>query len=152
PVSAPVSRAPVYFRQAPSDADNHSTADVAAVYAQDQIALGDHVLVIAGVRFDRFSIDFDNHRNGLRFDRDDDLTELRYGAIYKPMTDLSLYLSRSNSYLPSSGDQFSSLDATSQSLKPEEFTNTELGVKWDVRDGFSVTAAVYRLDRDNTRA
>ncbi len=152
PISNPVSFAPVYFRQAAGNADNHSTATVAAVYFQDQIALSEHFLAIAGVRFDSFEIDFNNRRNGQSFDREDDLTEVRYGLIYKPITNVSLYVSRSNSYLPSSGDQFSSLDATSESLEPEEFTNTEVGAKWDIQPNLALTAAVYRLDRENSRA
>ncbi len=152
PLAAPVSRAPVYFRQSATDADNHSTTDVAAVYVQDQIAITEQIIAIAGVRFDRFQIDFDNNRNGDKFNREDNETETRYGIIYKPINHVSLYVSRSNSYLPSSGDQFSSLDATSQSLEPEEFENTEVGAKWDVLPNLSLSGAVYRLDRENTSA
>ena len=74
----------------------------------------------------------------------------RAGLVFKPIAPLSLYASYSVSYLPSSGDQFSSLTATSQTLKPEKFSNYELGAKWDVHRYLSVTAAVYRLDRTNT--
>ena len=152
PLSDPITHAPLYFRQSATDADNHSTTDVAAIYFQDQIQLTEQFLAIAGVRFDQFQIDFDNKRNGQKFNREDNLTELRYGLIYKPIANVSLYVSRSNSYLPSSGDQFSSLDATSESLKPEEFTNSEVGAKWDVTPAIALTAAVYRLDRENSRA
>jgi catecholate siderophore receptor len=54
--------------------------------------------------------------------------------------------------LPSSGDQFSSLTADTQSIKPEKFQNYEVGVKWDIRRNLSFTSALYRLDRTNTRA
>jgi catecholate siderophore receptor len=56
------------------------------------------------------------------------------------------------SYLPGSGDQFTSLTATSSELEPERFENREVGAKWDVRPGLSLTAAAYRLDRSNTSA
>jgi catecholate siderophore receptor len=56
------------------------------------------------------------------------------------------------SYLPSSGDQFSSLTATTQTLEPERFTNYEIGAKWDVRPNLALTLAAYRLDRTNTSA
>ena len=56
------------------------------------------------------------------------------------------------SYLPGSGDQFTSLTATTETLEPEQFTNREVGAKWDVRPNLSFTAAVYRLDRTNTSA
>jgi catecholate siderophore receptor len=56
------------------------------------------------------------------------------------------------SYLPSSGDQFSSLTTITQQVKPEKFNNYELGVKWDALSALALTAAVYRLDRTNTRS
>ena len=37
-------------------------------------------------------------------------------------------------------------------MKPEQFTNYEVGVKWDVLPRLSLTTAAYRLDRTNTRA
>jgi catecholate siderophore receptor len=37
-------------------------------------------------------------------------------------------------------------------MKPEKFTNYEVGAKWDIRSGFGLTVAAYRLDRTNTRS
>ncbi len=65
---------------------------------------------------------------------------------------LSLYSSYSVSYLPSSGDQFSSLTTITQQVEPEKFRNYEAGVKWEVAPALSLTTAVYRLDRTNTRS
>jgi catecholate siderophore receptor len=64
---------------------------------------------------------------------------------------LSLYASYSRSYLPQSGDQFGGLDVSTESLKPERFDNYELGAKWEPIEGLLATAAIYRLDRTNTR-
>ena len=63
-----------------------------------------------------------------------------------------MYGSYTVSYLPSSGDQFSSLTTITQQVKPEQFTNYELGAKWDARDNLSFNTAIYRLDRTNTRS
>ena len=76
----------------------------------------------------------------------------RAGIVVKPVVALSLYGSCSVSYLPSSGDQFSSLTTITQQVEPEKFTNYEVGVKWDASPGLEVTTAVYRLDRTNTRS
>lgn len=65
---------------------------------------------------------------------------------------MSIYGSYSVSWLPSSGDQFSSLTSITRQVEPEKFSNYEAGIKWDVRASLAVTAAVYRLDRTNTRA
>jgi catecholate siderophore receptor len=133
--------------------DNNVEASLAALYLQDQIALNDQWQIIAGVRFDRFDLDFDDRRAAnADFSREDELVSPRLGVIYRPIEPLTFYASYSVSFLPQSGDQFSSLDATTSSLDPEEFENIELGLKWDVTPNLALTAAIYRLDRTNTRA
>ena len=82
----------------------------------------------------------------------DNLVSPRVGVVFKPVTPLSLYGTYSVSYLPSSGDQFSSLTNITQQVKPERFNNYEVGAKWDVMPDLALTTAVYRLDRTNTRS
>jgi catecholate siderophore receptor len=72
--------------------------------------------------------------------------------VIKPNDRLSIYASYSRSYLPQSGDQFSSLTSVTEGLKPERFDNHEVGAKVQLPGGLLATAAVYRLDRTNTRA
>jgi catecholate siderophore receptor len=150
PFADPTTNAPVAFRQSATDADNFATNDVASVYVQDQVALSRYVQVVGGLRYDYFNIDFHNNRNNENLKRQDRMASPRAGIVIKPIAALSLYGSYSVAYLPSSGDQFSSLTATSQTLKPEKFTNYEVGAKWDVHRYLSLTTAVYRLDRTNT--
>jgi catecholate siderophore receptor len=126
-------------------------ANVAAVYVQDQIKLSPMFEIIAGLRFDRFELDVTNLNNGAEFGRTDNLWSPRLGLIFKPLENLSLYASYSRSYLPQSGDQFSGLALNTQTLKPERFDNYELGAKWEPVEGLLATAAIYRLDRTNTR-
>jgi catecholate siderophore receptor len=152
PYHATTITTPVTFRQSATDADNHLRTNVAATYAQDQIALTLHVQIIAGLRFDRFDLQYHNNRNGDTLSRTDNLISPRAGLVVKPITALSLYGTYSVSYLPSSGDQFSSLTTITQQVEPEQFTNYEVGVKWDAHRDLSLTTAVYRLDRANTRA
>jgi catecholate siderophore receptor len=152
PFEAPIITTPVTFRQSATDADNHLRTVVAATYAQDQIQLSPQVQVVAGLRFDRFDLTYDNNRNGETLRRPDNLVSPRAGIVFKPMPALSLYSSYSVSYLPSSGDQFSSLTVITQQVEPEKFRNYEVGAKWDVVPALSLTTAVYRLDRTNTRA
>src|SRR5687768_3760959 len=151
-LSNPTIDMPVTFRQNATDVDNRVKAIVAAGYVQDQIEIGRKVQVLLGVRFDRFDLAFQNNRNGDQLSRLDNLVSPRAGLIIKPVSALSLYTSYSVSYLPSSGDQFSSLTSVTQTLKPEKFNNYEVGAKWDIRDSLSLTAAAYRLDLQNTRA
>ncbi|HBB86738.1 MAG TPA: TonB-dependent siderophore receptor [Blastocatellia bacterium] len=152
PFAAPTISTPVTFRQNATDADNRVQANVAATYAQDQIELSRKVQLLAGIRFDHFKLKFHNNRNGENFNRTDKLLSPRAGIVFKPVEPLSLYGSYSVSYLPSSGDQFSALTASTKTLEPEKFTNYEFGAKWDIRQALSLTTAVYRLDRTSTRA
>lgn len=148
----PTINTPVTFRQSATDADNHLKANIAATYAQDQIELSRYVQVVAGVRFDHFTLQYHNNRNGQNLLRIDELVSPRVGLVVKPAAAVSVYGNYSVAYLPSSGDQFSSLTTITQQVKPEKFNNYEAGVKWDVIRAVSLTAAVYRLDRTNTRA
>lgn len=152
PFSNPTISTPVTFRQSATDADNHLTTSVAAVYGQDQLELSRHVQVLGGLRFDRFDLTYHNNRNGDTLSRPDNLVSPRAGIIYKPLEPVTVYGSYSVSYLPSSGDQFSSLTTITEQVKPEHFRNYELGAKWDPRPNLSVTTAAYRLNRTNTRS
>lgn len=152
PFATPTVFTPVTFRQNATDANAESTASVAALYVQDQIELSPQWQAIAGLRYDNFKLDYRNNRNGQELSRSDNLVSPRVGLVYKPVAPLSLYASASVSYLPYSGDQFTTLDVTTQTLKPEKFTNYEVGAKWDVRPSLALTAALYQLDRTNTRA
>ena len=152
PFANPRATAPVTFRQSATDADNQSVVGIAAFYAQDQLALGAHWQAIAGVRYDRFDLRYDDRRSGAELRRKDEMLSPRAGLVFKPVEPVSLYGTYSISYLPSSGDQFSSLNASTATLEPERFTNRELGVKWEPRHDLSLTGAFYRLDRTNTTA
>ncbi|HYW15579.1 MAG TPA: TonB-dependent siderophore receptor [Allosphingosinicella sp.] len=131
---------------------NEGDASILAFYAQEQLRIGEHFEIVAGLRYDRFELDILNRNNGQTFGRTDDLLSPRLGIIVKPVPELSLYASYGRSYLPSAGDQFSALDVTSESLKPERFDNYEIGAKWEPIPGLLATVALYRLDRTNTRA
>jgi catecholate siderophore receptor len=154
PLIDPTVDADVLFAPLASDANNRVKANVAAVYLQDQIRPARWLEIVAGIRFDSFKIRVDDLRpvGGGEFGRRDNLWSPRLGLVLKPLDNLSVYASYSRSYLPQSGDQFSGLTDVTQGLKPERFDNYEIGAKWEIVDGLLATAAIYRLDRTNTRA
>ncbi|HSE22430.1 MAG TPA: TonB-dependent siderophore receptor [Pyrinomonadaceae bacterium] len=152
PYDDPTIDTPVTFRQRATDANNHLRTNLGAGYVQDQIEISRYVQVVTGVRFDYFDLNFHNNRTGDDLRRLDHLVSPRAGVIVKPVTELSVYANYGVAYLPSSGDQFSSLTSITQQVKPEKFTNYELGAKWDVLKNLSLTTALYRQDRTNTRA
>ncbi len=142
--------------------DNHSTLDVIGVYLQDQIKLSEHWQAIVGLRHDHIETDFEGTRrkgnnpnpNSLvteNFNITDNFLSPRAGLIFKPVEAVSIYTNYSVSYVPRAGDQLTSLTVTNQSFKPEKFINYEVGAKWDVNPSLALTAAVYKLNRENVQ-
>jgi catecholate siderophore receptor len=131
--------------------DTVSDVEFFSAYVQDQISIGEHIDVIAGVRYDSFNI------NGVDlfpavdrpFARKDEKVSPRVGLVLKPQQNVSLYGSYSQSFLPRSGDQFLALSVTQQNLAPERFTNYEVGAKWDIKPDLNLTLALFQLDRSN---
>jgi len=143
PLDIPAFSFPAFTRNRASD------VDVFSIYAQDQIDIGHHLKVIAGLRYDSFDITVNDIVNGGVFSRKDEEVSPRLGLIYKPQDNLSVYGSFSRSFLPRSGDQFLSLSPSTAALAPEAFRNYELGAKWDIHSDLAVTAALFQLDREN---
>ena len=152
PLANPTIFTPISFRPNATDANNHLTTNLGALYVQDQIEINRFVQVIAGVRVDRFDLNYLNKRNTDRLRRIDHLVSPRAGVVIKPIARMSLYGNYSVSYLPSSGDQFASLTTITQQVKPEKFSNYEVGLKWDLTRYLALTTAIFRLDRTNTRS
>ncbi|MEO8576127.1 MAG: TonB-dependent siderophore receptor [Gemmatimonadales bacterium] len=152
PVSSPTTSIPVSFRQSATDADHGTVASTRSIYAQDQLSISEGFRLIGGARYERFDVRYRDDRSTARFNRDDGMLSPRVGIVAKPVELLSFYASYSLSFLPGSGDQFASLTEISDGLKPERFSSYEAGAKWDAMDRLALTAAVYRLDRTNTRA
>jgi catecholate siderophore receptor len=152
PIGSPTFSTRATFRQSATDADNHLQTNVGAAFVQDQFEVSRYVQFIAGVRFDHFDLQFHNNRSGDNLRRIDNLVSPRAGVVFKPVTAVSVYGSYSVGWLPSSGDQFSSLTTITQQVKPEKFTNREVGVKWDAARSLQLTAAAFRQDRTNSRS
>ena len=131
--------------------DTVSNVETVSAYAQDQIRFGERLEAIIGLRYDRFDIDgVDLQPDPDRpFARTDEKISPRLGLIFKPVPDLSLFASYSQSFLPRSGEQFLALSTVQANLEPERFVNHEVGFKWEVRPRLNVTAAVFQLDRTN---
>ena len=136
--------------------DRESEVQFTSIYVQDQIDLTEQFKVVVGLRLDQFDIDvFDlieqNDGDAVdgTFARDDDEVTPRLGFIYKPVDNVSLYASYSETFLPRSGDQFLSLNLDTESTRPQFFENSEVGFKWDIRSDLSLTAALFNLERES---
>lgn len=134
-----------------STKNRNTTTDIynQALYFQDQIYLNEQYQIIAGLRYDKFKTKFNDKANvGNSSNVDDEFLSPRIGFVYKPMQPMSIYTNYSLSYLPRTGEQLTSLTSTNRSFDPEKFTNMEVGFKYDFLQSFSISSAIYRLERN----
>lgn len=130
--------------------NSETDVDVLSVYLQDTLSIGERWQVILGLRQDRFVTDFTNNITPANSARVVD-TEWspRAAVVFKPADNGSIYASYSQTFVPRAGDQLIGVSNANQALDPEEFQTLELGTKWEVAQGVSASAAVFRTDRTN---
>ena len=121
--------------------------DVLSAYIQDEIEISDQLDVILGLRFDSFDIEVLNVLANETRSRKDEEVSPRLGLVYKPQENVSLYASYSETFLPRSGEQFSDINGAANQLDPDEFTNLEAGLKWDLTGGVSLTTAIFEIEQ-----
>lgn len=142
---------PLSTSQTPG-ANNLGTFKTLAFYAQDLVELSAQWKALAGLRYDHFEQEtYERMPGKSNLGRTDTSWSPRIGLVYQPSTTWSYYASWSQSFQPS-GEAFS-LAANNAQIAPEETTNQEVGVKWDLPDGkSSLTASLFKLERTNIKS
>lgn len=125
--------------------DTRVAIEVMSFYVQDEVELSRNWHLILGGRFDRFDIRVNNVPAQERRSRVDTELSPRMGLIYKPRESISLYASRSETFLPRSGEQFDNINGDRERLDPDTFSNLEAGMKWDFRQELSLTLALFEV-------
>ncbi|MDC1161101.1 TonB-dependent siderophore receptor, partial [Luminiphilus sp.] len=129
--------------------DTRVGIEVTSVYVQDEMALTESMDLVLGARFDQFEIDvFNVPASESRSKRDEEVSP-RMGVVYKPLQNMSLYASYSESFLPRSGEQFANINGSKNQLDADTFANTELGFKWDISSSLSFTAAIFEIEQES---
>ncbi len=124
--------------------DTQATVNVYSFFIQDEIAVTSWFDVILGARFDSFDIDVNGTSTGSETDNN---ISPRLGFVAKPNERLSLYASYSETFLPSSGNQFAN---AGDRFDPDTFESLEAGLKWDVKDNLFLTLAAFKTDQSFT--
>ncbi len=127
--------------------DTRVSIDVYSAFIQDEISITEKFDVILGARFDHFEIDVFNVPANDVSSRTDEEVSPRLGLVYKPVENMSLYGSYSESFLPRSGEQFANINGSKGQLDPNTFENLEVGFKWDFGSGLSLTAAAFQIQQ-----
>lgn len=145
-----------------TDLNDLTEADITvfSAYIQDEIEVAPWLDLILGVRFDSFDITVDNIETFINTgetditSRTDSQFSPRLGFVVKPLENISIYGSFSDSFLPRSGEQFADLPDNpntpeDDTLDPNTFQNLEAGLKWDFADRLSFTAAVFEVEQSS---
>ena len=137
---------------------NNTLATDYAAYIIDQMKITKYFELLGSFRFDRYSthyLDLSAVPGQQDLRRTDNLRSYRFGAVYHPTPNSSLYVVYGNSYNPSaelgtlSG---SANNVASVTLAPEKNISYEAGVKVDVLEGnLSLTGAIFRIEKTNLR-
>ena len=131
-------------------------SDKLGLFVQDEFSLLSNLTLTAGLRFDYFRFDnqadYDFSAGGTKaYDSEPSYDKLnpRLALNYRPLKDLSFYGSYSQSYrAPSIYDYYASGTSSAQNayvLKPESFTQFELGTRYRFSEKLGVEATVFQL-------
>jgi catecholate siderophore receptor len=132
-----------------ADSNSKYRLYVESGYVRDTIEIARGLQLIAGARFDQFDMTAVDQNTGILRHRVDDEISPQAAMIIKPIDTVSVYAAYSISYLPASGDQFSSLTDGTLILEPQKFENVEIGGKWNINPKLLFSTAVYNLNRTN---
>jgi catecholate siderophore receptor len=132
-----------------ADSNSKYRLNVDSAYVRDTVDITRWLQIIGGARFDRFDMSALDMNANINRARIDDKISPQAAIIVKPVDSVSIYTAYSVSYLPASGDQFSSLTAGTLILDPQKFENTEVGAKWNINPKLLFSTAVYNLNRTN---
>ncbi|MDB2649513.1 TonB-dependent siderophore receptor [Porticoccaceae bacterium] len=125
---------------------------VSSFYIQDQIEVTDNLIVLLGGRYDKFDIKVNDIKKDSSAARVDTEFSPRFGLIYKPQNNVSLYYSYSESFAPRSGEQYKKLTGgtagSGETLKPDYFESSEIGLKLDLNKYLSLTSAYFESESE----
>ena len=130
------------------------------LFIQDEFKIVENLVLTAGLRWDYFSFennaDYDFSRGGKKtYDKNPDFDEWnpRFSIIYLPLKNLSIYTGYSRAYrAPNIYDYYASGTPSATyayTLKPETFTQYELGSRFGYSLGFNLDATLFHITIDD---
>ena len=114
------------------------------IYVQDMITFNDQWQALIGGRFDQYLADNGDVSGG----NDSDYFSPKFGAIFHPTADGSIYVNYSESFNPVSN--VVNADDSITERDPEISKQYELGTKWELMDNrLLLTGAVFDITKEN---
>ncbi len=119
------------------------------VYLQDLIGITDQVKLLAGVRWtsQKSVSDVLTYATSatVSTESSDDAITPRFGLVYQPMQNMSIFASYANSFTLNTG-----IDVNGNALEPSYLDQYEFGIKNDLFDGLlSANVTVYQIINSN---
>lgn len=122
--------------------DTLDTANRLGIYLQDQVYLLDSLIFVAGLRYDTVSQTTTNvetdFTEGGETEQTNDAFTPRFGLLYRPIPELSLFANYSQSFEPTTD-----LTSSGSALDPETGEGFEVGVKTELFDQKLLTTLTY---------
>jgi catecholate siderophore receptor len=123
-----------------------------SIYVFDSMDLSEKWILSGGLRYDRFDVE------NAAAKADHGFFNYQAGVVYKLQPNASIYASYATSSTPvglGNGDANQEngnvLTAALENLKPERTKSFEVGTKWDVLAGLSLTAAAFHTVKSDAR-
>jgi catecholate siderophore receptor len=141
----------------PTGAFTDGETATAALYVFDSVELNPQWLLSGGIRYESYETTTDsasvvnNAVTPNSLEDEDELFSWKVGAVYKPASNGSVYVSFATSQTPPGSANFAlSATATSQdnsALDPQETENAEVGTKWSLlNEQLSLSAAIFNTE------
>ncbi|NEQ88698.1 MAG: TonB-dependent siderophore receptor [Moorea sp. SIO2I5] len=133
--------------------DSFTQTDALGIYIQDQVNLLDNLKLLLGVRYETFEQESvigptGFNPNSSETSQNDDAFSPRFGLVYQPVEELSLYGSFSRSFAPNSG---TTVDGSI--LEPERGEQFEIGARAELLEGrLTTNLALFNLTKQNVAA
>ncbi len=125
--------------------DRLENQDAVGIYFQNQIDLSEQWKMLLGYRYDDFSQEVENRLNNSVSKQDQTASSPRFGLVYEPAENVSIYASYASGFRPNGGSDF-----FGNIFEPEESKSYELGIKFSALDGaLSSTIALFKMEKSN---
>lgn len=137
--------------------DNETTEEVYAPYLEVKVPLSEATTLTLNGRYDNIRLDYDDHLNALKLQKDFDVYSHRIGVSHTLNDSTTLFFSRSTGFRAPSIDQLFNGSITLDSkvlnnpdLKPEQAINYDLGIRGSfpaLENTLTYEATLFLLDR-----
>ncbi|MEW6999212.1 TonB-dependent siderophore receptor [Colwelliaceae bacterium BS250] len=119
-----------------------SEYDYYGVYFQDLMTINDHWQLSIGGRYDKQN----------KQDADNESVLPKYGVLYHPNNDATLYVSYTEGFEPQSSDTLNNDTDLNHGMDLDATTSeqVELGAKWQANDRLLLTTAYFDIEKSGT--